>query len=43
MHVDARIPRQHVLIVDDLLATGGKALVSARLVRSVKRSRATCA
>ena len=33
MHVDACAPGAQVLIVDDLIATGGTALAAARLVR----------
>lgn len=32
MHVDACAPGAHVLIVDDLLATGGTALAAGRLI-----------
>ena len=33
MHVDACAPGARVLVVDDLIATGGTALAAVRLVR----------
>jgi adenine phosphoribosyltransferase len=35
MHDDAVLPGEHVLIVDDLVATGGTALAAARMVESL--------
>jgi adenine phosphoribosyltransferase len=35
MHRDAVLPGEHVLIVDDLVATGGTALATARMVESL--------
>jgi adenine phosphoribosyltransferase len=35
MHEDAIQPGEHVLIVDDLVATGGTALAAARMVESL--------
>ena len=35
MHVDAVAPGARVLIIDDLIATGGTALAAVRLVRRV--------
>ena len=35
MHKDAIQPGEHVLIVDDLVATGGTALATARMVESL--------
>jgi len=35
MHDDAILPGEHVLIVDDLVATGGTALAAAKMVESL--------
>ncbi|HEX4495905.1 MAG TPA: adenine phosphoribosyltransferase [Thermoanaerobaculia bacterium] len=35
MHRDAILPGEHVLIVDDIVATGGTAAATARMVESV--------
>lgn len=42
MHIDAVEPGQRVLIVDDLLATGGTAAASIRLARDAGASVAGC-
>ena len=36
MHEDACVPEQKVLLVDDLIATGGTALAAVRLLRQAK-------
>ena len=38
LHIDAVLPHQRVLVVDDVLATGGTAEAAARLVESVGAS-----
>ena len=36
MHIDAVAPGARVLVVDDLIATGGTALAAVRLVRRAR-------
>jgi adenine phosphoribosyltransferase len=43
MHVDAVDPGQRVLVVDDLIATGGTAAAAVRLAREVKAEVVGCA
>jgi adenine phosphoribosyltransferase len=43
MHVDACAPGARVLLVDDLIATAGTALASARLIRRAGASVAAAA
>lgn len=42
MHVDALMPGEHVVIVDDILATGGTARASAELVEKMGGKVQTC-
>lgn len=42
MHVDAIAPGESVLLVDDLIATGGTAQASAELIRSTGATIAEC-
>lgn len=43
LHADALEPRQQVLIIDDLIATGGSMLAAANLVRRVGAEVLACA
>jgi len=43
MHVDAVAPGQRVLVVDDLIATGGTAAAAVRLAREAKADLIGCA
>lgn len=43
LHVDALEPGQRVLVVDDLIATGGTACAAVELVREARAEVSTCA
>jgi adenine phosphoribosyltransferase len=43
MHTDALDPGEHVLLVDDLLATGGTAIAACRLIAMARAQLAACA
>ncbi len=43
MHADALDPGEHVLLVDDLLATGGTAVAACRLIEMARANVSACA
>ena len=43
MHIDALNEKDNILIVDDLLATGGTALAAVELVKKLKANVVACA
>ncbi len=43
MHADALDPEEHVLLVDDLLATGGTAVAACRLIEMARAKVSACA